>query len=60
MKLLAEKVYHIYHGGECIHANLAEDAFNRLWEYYHDEEVAVEYDYEACEVDKDMIGRSSY
>ena len=60
MKLLAEKVYHIYHNDQCIHANLDELAFNRLWEYYHDEEVTVKYEYEVCEVDKDMIGRSSY
>ena len=60
VKLLADKVYHIYHNNECIHSNLDELAFNRLWEYYHEEEVSVNYEYEVCDLDKEMISKSSY
>jgi len=59
-KLLKDKVFHIYHQGECIHNNLEEDTFNRLWEYYIEEEVEVHYDYEVCEIDRETIMKSSY
>ena len=55
---MLNKVYHIYSGGKCLHANLNEDSFNGLWEYYFMEGVKCEY--EVCEVRKDIMVEASY
>lgn len=44
---MLSKLYHIYSDGKCLHANLNEDSFNGLWEYYFMEGVKCEY--EVCE-----------
>ena len=44
---MLNKFYDIYSDGKCLHANLREDSFNGLWEYYFMEGVKCEY--EVCE-----------
>jgi hypothetical protein len=49
---MLNKIFHIYSDGQCIHANLNEDSFNGLWEYYHME--GVKCDYEVCDVPRQL------
>lgn len=55
---MLSKVYHIYSCEKCLHANLNEDSFNGLWEYYFHEQVPVEY--EVCDVKKEIMVDASY
>ena len=50
---MLSKVYHIYSGDTCLHANLNEDSFNGLWEYYFHEQVPVEY--EVCDTPRELL-----
>ena len=55
---MLNKIFHIYSDGKCIHANLNEDSFNGLWEYYFHEQVPVEY--EVCDVGTEKMMEASY
>ena len=55
---MLNKFYHIYSDGKCLHANLREDSFNGLWEYYFMEGVKCEY--EVCNVRKEVMAGASY
>ena len=50
---MLNKIFHIYSDGKCLHANLNEDSFNGLWEYYFMEGVKCEY--EVCNVRKEVV-----
>ena len=49
---MLNKIFHIYSDDKCLHANLNEDSFNTLWEYYFMEGVKCEY--EVCNVEKTL------
>lgn len=55
---MLNKIFHIYSDGQCLHANLNEDSFNGLWEYYFMEGVKCEY--EVCDVGTERLLEASY
>lgn len=57
MNTMESKVYHIYNkNNQCLYAVLTEEEFRDRWENLDVEK----YEYEELEINKSMVGESSY